>query len=351
MSMDVPDLVRQSLGDEEIQAGVSLGDEDSICFTPTRSLVYRGEGLLSDEGVSEYPLDFERLVVSEGRRKTKYTMTYVDREEKFTVPGNRTGAVLERLLEGALRVDGVLDPDESVTGVFRFSELTLVVAQQRLLKHVGGYTWDGDFETYDYDDVTGLHFEDGSVATAVVLEADGRPERIKAPNDQAGVLRKTLQEALFAYYDVGSLESLNRTIAVEDEEPTGDAAGDDHSSGLGLNSGIDPLVSDSEEEDGDEQSGSEPEPEPAAAESEPPATTESEPATGGAAGSASTVDLESAADAAGSAAEATAASSDDLDAVTDQLEELTAAVEQQNELLQQQQRTVKQLIEELRRGR
>jgi len=32
--MDVPDLVRQSLGDEEIQAGVSLGDDDAICFTP-----------------------------------------------------------------------------------------------------------------------------------------------------------------------------------------------------------------------------------------------------------------------------------------------------------------------------
>jgi len=351
--MDVPDLVRQSLGDEEIQAGVSLGDDDAICFTPTRSLVYRSEGLLSDEGVTEYAHDFERLAVSEGRRKTKYTMTYVDREEKFTVPGNRTDAVLERLVESNLRIEGVLEDDESVTGVFRFSELTLVVAQQRVLKHVGSYTWDGDFEVYDYDDVTGLHFEDGSVATAVVIEAAGRPERIKAPNEQAGVVRRTIQEALFDYYEVDSLDALNRKIAVETEDPNADES-DDHSSGLGLDSGIDPLVSDS-----DDSEAAEPEPKP-----EPGAATES--TTGAASAStgerdasagqsaqaaASTVDLESAADAASAAAESTAASSDDLEAVTDQLEDLTTAVEQQNKLLKQQQRTVKQLIEELRRGR
>ncbi|SFR92779.1 hypothetical protein SAMN05216559_1148 [Halomicrobium zhouii] len=348
--MDVPDLVRQSLGDEEIQAGVSLGDDDAICFTPTRSLVYRSEGLLSDEGVSEYAHDFERLAVSEGRRKTKYTMTYVDREEKFTVPGNRTDPVLERLVESNLRIEGVLDDDESVTGVFRFSELTLVVAQQRVLKHVGSYTWDGDFEVYDYDDVTGLHFEDGSVATAVVIEAGGRPERIKAPNEQAGVVRRTLQEALFDYHEVDSLDALNRKIAVETEDPNADES-DDHSSGLGLDSGIDPLVSDSDDDEAAES-----EPEPAAGQSGGGTASTSARERDSSAGqstqtAASTVDLESAADAASTAAESTAASSDDLDAVTDQLEELTAAVEQQNELLEQQQRTVKQLIEELRRGR
>lgn len=340
--MDVPDLVRQSLGDEEIQAGVSLGDEDAICFTPTRSLVYRSEGLLSDEGVSEYAHDFERLAVSEGRRKTKYTLTYVDREEKFSVPGNRTDPVLERLLEGNLCAAGVLEDDEAVTGVFRFSELTVVVAQQRLLKHVGNYTWDGDFEVYDYDDVTGLHFEDGSVATAVVLEADGRPERIKAPNEQAGVVRQTLQEALFDYYDVGSLDDLNREIAVETEDPTDDS-GDDHSSGLGLDSGIDPLVSDSDDEETETET----------SESGTASARGSDSSPGQAAQSAaSTVDLGSSPeDAASGVSDAAAASSDDLAAVTDQLEDLTAAVEQQNELLKQQQRTVKQLIEELRRGR
>ena len=52
--MDIPDLVQRALGGEEIQAGVSLGDEDAVCFTPTRALVYKGEGLISDEGVEEF---------------------------------------------------------------------------------------------------------------------------------------------------------------------------------------------------------------------------------------------------------------------------------------------------------
>ena len=43
--MEIPNLVRQSLGGEEIEAGVNLGDEDLICLTPTRTLLYRAEGL------------------------------------------------------------------------------------------------------------------------------------------------------------------------------------------------------------------------------------------------------------------------------------------------------------------
>ena len=112
--MELPDLVRQALGDEAVTAGVNLGDEDAVCFTPTRTLVYRGEGLLSDEGVSEYTHDFERLSVSEGRRKTKFTMTYVDDKQSFGVPGKRTSAVLERLLEGNLRVKDVIGSSDAL---------------------------------------------------------------------------------------------------------------------------------------------------------------------------------------------------------------------------------------------
>jgi len=187
-------------------------------------------------------------------------MTYVDRGEVHR-PGqpDRRGARTPRREQPAHR--GRARGRRVRDGVFRFSELTLVVAQQRVLKHVGSYTWDGDFEVYDYDDVTGLHFEDGSVATAVVIEAAGRPERIKAPNEQAGVVRRTIQEALFDYYEVDSLDALNRKIAVETEDPNADES-DDHSSGLGLDSGIDPLVSDSDDSEAAEP---EPKPEPGAA--------------------------------------------------------------------------------------
>jgi len=334
--MEIPDLVRQALGDEEVTAGVNLGDEDAVCFTPTRTLVYRGEGLLSDEGVSEYTHDFERLAVSEGRRKTKFTMTYVDDKQSFAVPGKRTSAVIERLLEGNLRVKDVIEPDEGVSGVFRFSELTLVVTESRLLKHIGEFTWAGDFEAYHYDEVTGLHFEDGSVATAVVLEAGGHPERIKAPNDQAALFRKTLEGSLFAYHDVDSLGELNHVLAVDEEseeQSSGEGEASTESEDLTLGSGIDPLVSD--------------DPAEAESESERPSAAAGQRQSGG------SVSAEQDQRRATRQADATTAGPTDADmaAVEEQLATLTATIEQQNELLAQQQQTIKQLIKELRQGR
>jgi len=305
--MDTPALVQQELGDEEIQAGVTLGDEDAVCFTPTRALVYRGEGLLSDEKVEAYPFDFERLTVSVGRRKTSFTLVYADDKRDFGVPGDRADAVLERLLEGALRTSKAIDDEERVTGVFRFSELTLVVTEGRLLKHLGNVTWDSDFESYPFDAVTGLDFEEGSVATAIVLLVEDRPERIKAPSEKAPAVRKTLQEALFAYHDVSSLAELNSAVATE---PEGESDDDD---GLGLESGIDPLVSD-DEDDAEETS-------------EPTGTPDR-----------------------GSAATSTDADSD-IAALEQQVAELTAAIEQQNERIDAQEQTIQTLIEELRQGR
>jgi len=304
--MDVPDLVQGELGDEELRAGVALGDEDAVCFTPTRALVYRGEGLLSDEKVESYPYDFERLTLSEGRRKTKFTLVYADDKREFGVPGGRAEAVLERLLEGVLRGGGAIDDEERVTGVFRFSELTLVVTEGRLLKQLGSVTWDGDFEAYPFEAVTGLHFEEGSVATAIVLAVDDRPERIKAPSEQAPTVRKTLQEALFAYHDVGSLAEFNAEVATEPDEEDDDR--------LSLESGIDPLVSDDAAETS--QRGQQ-------------STTATSAPSGGSAGDAG----------------------DDIAALEQQVADLTAAIERQNERIEAQEQTIQTLIEELRQGR
>ncbi|WP_423999490.1 DUF7115 domain-containing protein [Haloarcula salina] len=335
--MEIPDLVRQELGDEEVRSGVNLGDEDAACFTPTRTLVYRGEGLLSDEKVESYPHDFERLTVSEGRRKTKFTLVYTSEKRELSVPGSRGDAVLKRLLEGKLTASGGIADDETLAGVFRFSELTLVVTERQLLKHIGNVTWDADYEAFSFDDVTSLSFEEGSVATAIVLSFNDRPERIKAPSEEAPVLRKTLEGALFSYHEVDSLGELNAEVAVDEaDDESGNGTGD----GLGLNSGIDPLVSDDADESGD---GSDPQTATAQPDRDGSAGTAAEASSQGAeslgvAGDAETDAVETASD--GDIA--------DLEA---QVAELTAAVEQQNEQLQKQERTIKQLIKELRQGR
>jgi hypothetical protein len=104
---------------------------------------------------------------------------------------------------------------------FRFSELTLIVTSERLVKHVGSAVWDAEFEEFHYADLTGLDFEEGTVATAVVLVHDGRSERFKAPNESARAVRETLADAVCSFHEVDSLEEFR--VAAEAEEAATDA--------------------------------------------------------------------------------------------------------------------------------
>jgi len=240
--MDVPGIVQSELDGEDVAASVSLGGEDGLYVTPTRTLVYRSESLLSDETVEEYPHDAERVTVNEGRRKARITLTYsIDGERDFAIPSGVVDDVLHPVLAGVLNGTGVTDPGETVVQTFRFSELTLVVTSDRLVKHVGGAVWDADFEEYHFEDVTRLDFEEGSVATQIVIEVDGRPQRIKTPNEHVAVVRERLTQALFAYYDVDSLAAFN-DLAAADDPATDDASTD---AGVDFGEGVDPLGADS----------------------------------------------------------------------------------------------------------
>ena len=222
--MTLPDLLAETVGDESVVARVSLGGDDRLAVTPTRTLVYRGDGLLSDESVAEYSHDVERIAVSTGRRKAKLTLGYgLGGDETLSLPAKRADEVLHPVLAGVLSATGVTDPGESVLRTFRFSELTLVVTSERLVKHVGSAVWDEEFEEFPYADLTDLGFEEGTVATAVVLAHDGRSERLKAPNESARELRETLVDAVCDYHDVGSLEEFRVTVADDEDDSDADA--------------------------------------------------------------------------------------------------------------------------------
>ncbi len=245
--MSVPGIVHSTLDGEEIAARVSLGGEDCLFITPSSTLVYNSEGLLSDESVDEYPHDADRLTLSEGRRKTTFALEYpLEGTKKFTVPASKTDAVLHPVLAGVLNGNGITEPGETVVQTYRFSELTLIITSDRLVKHIGAAVWDGDYEEYEFADVTGLSFEDGSVATQIVLEVGGRPQRIKAPNEEANDLRERLKRALFEYHGVGSLAELNE--AVGDDDGTGQ---DRDRATVDFGDGVDPLDANPPELDND----------------------------------------------------------------------------------------------------
>lgn len=273
--MSVPGIVESELDDESIAARIPLSGGDEAFVTPSRTLVYRGEGLLSDESVDEFDHDVDRLSVVEDRRKTQIRLEYPDADRSIAVPEDRVQTFLEPLVAGVLRARNVTAPDERIAGAFRFSELTLVVTSERFLKNVGEAVWDDTYEAFHFDDVTGLEYEEGSVATQIVLTVDGRKQRIKTPNDRTPKVREALESALRAYHNVTSIEELPG----ESEEADAD---EEEDSVVTLDDDIDPLTPD--EDDGSGTPGDEAEAGAAATPSE------RSDATGGAGGDAGTAD-------------------------------------------------------------
>jgi hypothetical protein len=247
--MSQPEIVQTDLADEEVVARVDLGGEDELFVTPTRTLVYRAEGLLSDESVEKYDHDAERVTVSEGRRKAKVTLDYgLDGQETISLPAKRLERAIQPIFEGVLKANGVLAADERIERLFRFSELTIAIASERVVRHIGANLWDEDFEAYHYGDVTDLEFEDGSVATSVVLTVDGRRERFKAPNEDARAVRAALETTLLSYWDVETVEELRAAAAPDEDEPGAtEATGATDREEVSFGDGPDPLIADPDE--------------------------------------------------------------------------------------------------------
>ena len=225
--MNVPPRVDAVLGDEDVAAHVPLKGEDALFVTPTRTLHYIAEGLLSDESVTEYEHDAERVVVREGRRKAKIVLDYgLEGEAEIPVPGGSINDALHPILAGVLNAAGVTEPGETVKCTYRFSELTLVVTSHRVVKHIGSAVWDDEFEQVPFEDVTGLGVEEGNVASQVVLETTGRTQRIKAPNEEFRDVRETIEKTLFAYHGVSNAAEFQATVGGDEDEPESGGSGE-----------------------------------------------------------------------------------------------------------------------------
>jgi hypothetical protein len=231
--MALPDIVRAALDDEPVLDRIELDSERELFVTSTRLLHHRSEGLLSDESIEEFRHDVERISVSGGCRTTAIALEYAGDERTLSVPADRLEAVLDLFFAEVLSVDGVIDVDERIVEAFRLDELTAVVTDHRLIEHIGAAVWDGEYEETSFDGVTELEIERGSVATGIVLTADGRRERIKVRNERARPFEERLRRAIRAYHGVESVDEL----AVERTET------DDRSNDRPLES-VDPLTID-----------------------------------------------------------------------------------------------------------
>ncbi len=309
--MDTPGAVEAALDGESVTADVDLGGDDALFVTPTRTLVYRSEGLLSDESVEVYDHDVEGFDLSEGRRKATLSFrTPLGDEESLTIPTRHTDDVVPPVLSGILHARDVLEADESVQQLYRFSELTLVLTPRQLIKHVGAPVWDPDYASYPFADVTGFEVERGDVATQLILEVDGRPQRIKTPQPTAREIEHHIDDLLRAYHDLPEDADLATALA---PAPKAEESTETQPSAT-FESGVEPLTPRLEDTSTTGDDG---------AVADQPALAE-----------------------AGFRPASTSSSS-----VEEELNALREQVEKQHQLLRQQQETLEQLIEELRRGR
>lgn len=324
--MPVPAIVRERLGEADVSARVPLGGDDELLVTPDRTLIYRAEGLLSGESVEEYSHDAERVSVGEGRRKSTITLDHgIDGESQFSVPADRFDEAIEPILGGVFATAGITDRDEAITDVYRLGELTLVITDARVIKHVGAALWDEEHEEYPFESVTGIDVEEGSVSSQIIVEVDGRPQRIKTPTDDARRIRARIEEGVLAYHDASTYEEFRRAVVAE-------------------------LEASAEAEDSAEEPTErtvDPAPEPA----ESPAARGSEEASDDPQTDSGNDDESSGMIFGEGVGTVPVEESEEGDELADELASLRSAVERQNDLLRRHQQVIERLIRELREER
>lgn len=329
-----PDLLSEAVGDATVLGTVDLGGGDAVVVTRGTTHVYRSDGLLKDESVEQFDHDIDRLSIRTKRSKSSITLARIDGEESFTVPAKVVDEVLEAMVEGILLTNDVLAADEDVLAMFRFSELTLVVTDRRLFKHVGSAVWDGDFEAVAYADLSGLDFERGDFGTQVILETTDRRQRVKVPNEHAGTVRREIENVACDFHGVASMAELEDELAEPDEDESRSSVAPADN---GVETSTDPEEgSDPESDAGDSfvSTGWSP-------------ATDQDDSIDASDGVAST-DSEDSDDIPDDEAESERSEIDDL---SDRVDALAERIDRQTELIESQQELIEQLVDELRRGR
>jgi hypothetical protein len=346
--MDVPGIVRERLGDERRMTSVNIGGDDRVYVTPPQTLVYHSSGLFSRESIDEYSHDAQRFDVSADRREASFAFEYADGVRGFSVPRERIETILPPVLAGVLRTTGLIDAEESIEESYRFGERTLVVTDLRVLTSVGEAVWDRDHESYAYETITDLRFDND-----LVIEIGSQSRRIELSGDGRREAYETVETALLAYHGVASIDELpqerserqpeqvhatSETTAAEWDTPKRETSG-----ASGLSGAID------EAESG-----------PNAASSSPPSrsTTRESPDSPIRDASEREVSVSSDPTTAEPRGEATASPSETTTpkrdgsgatdmAESDELVALRESVERQTEILEQQQETLERLVETL----
>jgi hypothetical protein len=213
--MDVPGIVRERLADERRMTSVNVGGDDRVYVTPPKTLVYRAAGLFSSESIEEFPHDVGRFDVSADRREATFAFEYETGVEAFSAPRERIETILPPVLGGVLRTTGLIEDEERIEESYRFGERTLIVTDRQLLTSAGEAVWDREHDSYDYERITDLDFEDD-----LRIDIDGRPRYIELTGEGRREAYETLESALCSYHGVASTDQLPDRTAEQTTDDT-----------------------------------------------------------------------------------------------------------------------------------
>lgn len=221
--MSLPGGVSMLVDEDELINRIELDDRRTLFVTPSRAIAYRERSMLTEESVESYPTDLERLTLEEGKRQVTVTFEYPDEADRtLDLPKSSMAAALKALLASVIRATDVLEADEDIEELYRFNELTVVLTDRRLIKHVGHALWGETHEAIDYEIIRDLHTEEGQVSTGVIIETTGATERFKLPKDSADRFIAQIEDAVCAYHDVAALGVLRGNPDAGKPEPEPD---------------------------------------------------------------------------------------------------------------------------------
>lgn len=204
--MTLPGGVSVLVGEDDIIDQVELDTHRMLYVTSTRAIAFRERSLFTEESVEVFPTNVKRLLLNRGKRQSTVTFEYTDRDDReLQLPSDATPPSIRALLESVVRATDVLEGDESIIELYRLNELTVIVTDQRLIKHVGQALWALPFDSIDYETVRDIESEVGQMSTGVFIRTTEGSDRFKLPKDVADRFVSRLEEAVCDYHDVPSV--------------------------------------------------------------------------------------------------------------------------------------------------
>lgn len=212
--MDIPGLLSDSIREEEkIVSRVLVASGTNMITTNERVFIHREEGIINNEIFEEYSLDVEQISVFSDKRKARVVLSYgLEGTREFSVYAKYYERVVDPLVRGVIKATGVVEPGELIRHVHRYGQLTIVLTDKQVLKHIGIALWSRDYESYRHEDIARIDIETGGASAEILIEYKGRIHRIKTDKERARRICVQARNCLALYRDCIDYQEYEKKI-------------------------------------------------------------------------------------------------------------------------------------------